>query len=310
MAIFTFFLIIVTILWYLNKLNNEHTDEITFPVKYSGMPRGLVMVGEVPNSINLRVTSNGYTLLRYGASSRITPINIDLSSLTPAASNLAYSERYFLVTSRLRGSISNRFRDDLKLEGISPDTLHFEFAPIAERRIPVVPNLSIGFERQYMQSGPLVLTPDSITISGPKSIVDTINAIRTLPVKADRLKQTLSRNIALKPVKQVGLSHRRVHVELPVGMFTQASISLPVSVKNLPDSLKLILLPQWITLKCNVPVSRYSSISSKSFQASVDFNAIDKSRGGRAMVRISKKPLYIQNISFEPQYLDYIIERR
>ena len=309
LAIFSFFLVVATLLWYLNKLSNDYTTELRFPVRIVNNPRGKVIVGEPINSLKLKVTAYGYNLLRYSLGSSMMPLTIDLMN-APVIPLENSETRYYLLTSRIKHSIESQLSSELNLERIQPDTIYFEFAELVEKRVNVVPEIRVTFERQYMQSGALVVDPDSITISGPSSIIDTILYIKTLPLVFDGLYTTFEEMATLPRIQQVGFSHRKVKVKIPVEQYTEATINVPIEIKNKPPEANVKLIPSSVDLKCNVVISRYSLLKSSDFTLVVDYNSIEENRSGKLRVIVSRKPAFIHKIDFKPKYVDYIIEQQ
>ena len=308
LAVFSFFLVIAIILWYLNKLTNEYTTELLFPVKIVNQPKGKVIVGEPVKELSLRVTAFGYNLLPYKIGSSLLPITIDLnqSILTPIPGT---GSRSYILTSRLRHSISSQLSGDFQLESILPDTIIFEFTTLVEKKVKVKPNLQVNFERQFMQAGLVVTTPDSIIISGPKSIIDTINQVTTLPIIRSNLFENTDLVASLPVIKQVGFSHRKVHVMLPVEKFTEAKIDVPIEAVNVPSDIAIKLMPSIVTIKCNVVLSQYTTLNSKQFSVQVDYNSVDQNSGNRLRVNVTRKPDKVQRYDFEPKYVEYLIEK-
>jgi hypothetical protein len=308
LIIFTFFFGVASMLWYLNKLSYEYSTSITFPIKFENLPKGKVLVGDPPKEINLLVRSHGYTLVRYRIASSLTPVYINLSqvALTPIDDS---DTKSYMLTSRIRGVIANQIKGDLLLEQIMPDTLYFEFTQLSEKKVKVIPNIKYSFERQYMLSGPITISPDSITISGPKSIIDTITSIPTPFVRFEKLTSSEIKSIQLDEIMQIGFSHRRVNINVPVEKFTEASLAIPIEVRNQPDTLRIVVLPRTVNIKCNVILSEYKNISEEIIKVYVDYNQVDPVFGNRLRVQIQSMPYLISNIEFEPKHVEFIIER-
>lgn len=51
--------IIATVLWFLNALNKEYTTEITYPIKYTELPKGKLLVSEPPKEMTLAIKAHG-----------------------------------------------------------------------------------------------------------------------------------------------------------------------------------------------------------------------------------------------------------
>jgi hypothetical protein len=306
--VFAFFFCVATILWYLNKLSYEYSTNVTLPLKFENLPKGKVMVGDPPKSINLGVRSYGYTILRYRIGASLSPVYIDLSQVT--LFQLEGSEtKSYILTSRVRSIIANQLKGDLALEQVMPDTLFFEFTQLTEKKVKVIPNLSYSFDRQHMLSGPILITPDSITISGPKSLLDTIENVTTSIVRFEKISESESKSLQLQEIKQIGFSHRRVNILIPVERFTEAKFSLPVEVRNQPDSIRILIIPRNVNIKCNVIISKHRVLNSDNIEVFVDYHDVNPIFGNKLRVQIVAKPFLISNMDFEPKYVEYIIEQ-
>jgi hypothetical protein len=306
--IFAFFFCVASILWYLNKLSYEYSTNITLPLKFENLPKGKVMVGNPPTHINLGVRSFGYTLLRYRIGASLSPIYINLNQVTLFQIEGSETKSYIL-TSRVRSLIANQLKGELALEQVMPDTLFFEFTQLTEKKVKVIPNLSYSFDRQHMLSDPIVVSPDSVIISGPKSIIDTINSITTPFVRFEKISVTESKSVQLQEIKQIGFSHRRVNLLIPVERFTEETFSFPIEIRNQPDSIRVLVIPRNVNLKCNVIISKHRSLNSDNIEVFVDYSDVNPMQGNKLRVQIIAKPFLISNIDFEPKYVEYIIER-
>lgn len=309
LIVFTFFLAVASILWYLNKLTYEYTTEITFPLRIENMPAGKVLVGEPPKEITLQVRSFGYTLLRYKLGASLIPMVIDLEQ-APLMPVVGSKTKVFLLTSTQRAVIVNQLASELQLGSIATDSLYFEFTSLVQKKVKVVPILNYTIERQRMLSGPIVVKPDSIIISGPGSLIDTIQEVATKSVKLDRISSIYSGMVALMELNQIGFSHRRVNLTIPVERFTEANFSKAIEVRNLPDTLRLILLPRTVNIKCNVLLSSYKGLpESGVVEPYVDFNELQPGVTNRLRIYTTSRPYVVRVIDLEPKYADYIIER-
>lgn len=305
-VIFSFFLVVATVIWYLSKLSHEYTTTLSYPVRYINFPKGKVMVGEPTRKVALRVKAFGYTLLRCKMSAALNPIEFDFNKLPLRTLDGSFSKQYIL-TSRARNSIISQFSSDLQIESVEPDTLHFEFAYVVEKSVTVQPDVQVDFERQYMLSDQISIEPKSIIISGPKSILDTINLVKTKQIKLTKLNQRIEKRISLIPIHQVGFSDRNVLLVIPVEKYTELSLKIPIEIENAPDDINLLVVPKTIEIKGNVVLSKYFNIKPAMFKATVDYNLINQSLTNKLKVNLSVVPQSVDLVDFEPKYIEYFI---
>lgn len=309
LVIFLFFLIISTIIWYLSKLSHEYSTSLSYPIRYENSPKGKVLVGEPPRKIQLKVKAFGYTLLKCKMSAALSPIELDLSKHM-SQSFEGPKTTQFILTYRLRNSIAKQLGSDILLEGIEPDTLFVELTDMVEKVVHIQPIIETDFERQYMQSGSVRLDPESVTISGPKSVLDTISIVKTKIAQFRKLNQKVVKKISLVPIHQVSFSSRNVMLTIPVEKYTEISIKVPVLIDNQPDSVKLLFIPKSIDVKCNVVLSKYFTLKPMMFSAVVDYSLIGNSINKKLKVKLVTVPEFVNLVDFSPKYVEYIIEKR
>jgi len=308
-VIFSFFLLVATIIWYLSKLSHEYSTTLSYPIRFVNFPKGKIMVGEPPRKVSLRVKAYGYTLLRMQMSAALNPIEFDFTKLPLRSTDGSFSKQ-FILTSRARNSIVSQFGNDVQIENVEPDSLYFEFAYVVEKSVFVEPAVKVEFDRQFMLSEPISIEPKSIIISGPKSILDTISKVQTRPVKLSKLNRRVEKNLSIAPIYQVNFSERNVLLTVPVEKFTELTLKIPIDVENVPDDIKLLIVPMAIEVKCNVVLSKYFNIKPTLFRAVVNYTDIDQSLTNKLKVNITRKPESIKLSDFEPKYIEYYIEKR
>ena len=196
------------------------------------------------------------------------------------------------------------------MEGIEPDTLFVELAPIADKIVHVKADIQTDFEPQFMQSGEITLEPQEITISGPKSVIDTIKIVRTKQIKFKKLNQKVTKKLSLIPVNQVSFSDRTVILSLPVEKYTEITVKVPVEIENQPDNVRLMFIPRTIDVKCNVVLSKFFTLKPVMFKAVVDYGLISNSLNKKLKVKLKMVPEFINLIDYYPKYVEYIIESR
>lgn len=306
LAIFLFFLFISTILWFLIKLSHEYTTDLDYPIQLVNPPKGKVIVGVPPRTVQLRVKAYGYTLLRYKAMALLSPIQVNLKG-AKLNSNSNGSE-YFLLLSNRIGSFVSQLSDDIVVLGVQPDTLFFSMANVIVKEVGVTPVVTATYASQHMLAGEIKVNPQRITITGPRSILDTVSEVKTSPMVLSLLLQTQKEKVPLAPIQQVTFSQNVVVVEVPVEKFTEATLEVPIVPLNIPDKSQVILLPEKVTIKCNVPVSKYFQLKPNQFKLVCNFNDADAIAGSKIKVLIQKSPDYVGRIDFQPKNVDFIIK--
>lgn len=308
LAIFLFFLFISTVLWFLIKLSHEYTTDLDYPVQLINPTKGKVIVGVPPRTVQLRVKAYGYTLLRYKAMALLSPLKININGAK--LNKHSDGSEYFILMPNRTSNIISQLSDDIVLLGIQPDTLFFSMATVIDKVVSIKPDINVTYANQFMLAGAIKIKPQSITITGPKSIIDTINDVTTRPLAINLLAKTSRSNVQLLPVQQVVYSQNEVIVEIPVEKFTETTLDVPITPINTPENSQIILLPEKVSVKCNVIVSKFFMLKPNQFRLVCDFGNSDVVAGGKVRVNIEKYPDYVGRIDFQPKYVDFIIKSK
>lgn len=306
--IYFFFLLLSILFWFLTVMNREYVTSISYPVRYIRFPEKKVLVNDIPDRLELTVNAGGYTLLRYKLQSRIAPIIFDVNSFSLNTVTGDPSTLYIL-TSYAKDRIAGQLSSEIEILNINPDSLFFQFADMVSKKVPVEPDLRISFEKQYMQVGPCLVEPDSVTISGPEMVIDTIEAVATEPVILSDVNRSFDRELEMQPLNKIEFDPLEVWIQVPVEKFTEASLKVQIEVINMPDSLLLRAFPPAVTINCQIGLSAYETLNEHLFRAVIDYAEVDKMLGNKLQVKIIKIPVYIQSVTFTPKSVEYIVER-
>jgi hypothetical protein len=305
---FFFFLLLSILFWFLTSMNKEYTAEISYPVRYIRFPEEKVLVNDIPDRLDLTVNASGYTLLSYRWRSRIAPIIFDVNSFSLNTMHNDPSTVYILST-YAKDRIAKQLSSEIQIIDINPDSLIFQFASRIEKFVPVMVNLDLEFEKQFMQVGPYKIDPDSILISGPELILDTISIIDTESFATADVSESFEKELSLLRINKVDMDPSEVWVQVPVEKYTEASIKVPIEVINLPDSLLLRAFPAQITVNFQVGLSAYESLNEHFFRAVVDFAEAGSMLGNKLQVRLDRMPEFIQSVNYTPKTVEYILEK-
>lgn len=310
---FLFFVALAAVMWLLRALSDEYIAEIDYPVKYINLPPNRILSQPPLEKLSLQVQSDGYTILKSRfMPKRPLPYNVNtfaLYSLTEDSTSVYTLTRY--QRDRLSTEL-NRINKNIRILDIDPDTLIFNFSRVRRRRVPVVPRLEKTpdlFARQHMLNGKPYTIPDSIEVTGPSYIVDTLQAIYTEPLKLRNLSDTVERKVLLKKVNRTTFPIKKIHTVIPVDEFTESEYSIPIITENVPDSLTLKTFPRTVHVRFLVTLYNYQHVNEQMFHARVNYNSIDSLLTPRLRVELDSLPDFIQNVSINPRNVEFLIEK-
>ncbi|MDA3779962.1 MAG: hypothetical protein PF487_07070, partial [Bacteroidales bacterium] len=80
-VVFLFFVLLSTIFWLFKQLEQEYYTDISYPVRFTNIPKNKIIVSDLPSSISVKVRSHGFHLIKLKITNSLLPFNIDLNNL-------------------------------------------------------------------------------------------------------------------------------------------------------------------------------------------------------------------------------------
>jgi hypothetical protein len=306
---FLFFVVLSTVFWFVRSLSEQYETDVNYPVRYVNLPENKVLIGKMPDKLYLKVRAKGFSILKSKLSLHIIPLRFNVNSF---ALNSIGIDTFFIVTGSVKEILSGEL-GNMTILDISPDTLFFKFTEMVVKKVAVLPKLAMNdkfFQQQFMQNGNIVVSPDSIIISGPGTLVKSINHVFTELLDFTNLTDTTVVECNLQILDRVTYSQKIVSVSIPVDRFTEVENELTVVPVNVPDSLNMIAIPGQITITYRICLSNYNKLLNNPLRPIIDYSAIQKKRLTRLTVFLVDTPHIISNIQFSPKETEFLITRK
>tara|TARA_Y100000385_G_scaffold140064_1_gene145492 strand:- start:314 stop:1276 length:963 start_codon:yes stop_codon:yes gene_type:complete len=297
---FLFFLLLSFTFWTSTKLSNTYIVEESFSIKWINIPNGIIPFSE-NQQMNVSISASGIEILIYRLINK--SINISLSQAD-------FSREKGLVD--LRGQeffIQKQFFENTKLNILNPLFLEFKFSRLEEKVFSVVPQIEINLRAGYLIDSSLKVTPDSILVSGPKSILDTLNTIQSESIIADDLYENFRKKVSLRSIPEIQLSESKVTVEVAVSRYTEKEFLLNVEVINLPLGTRVKLFPPKAKVRVTLPLSVLRTIKASDFNLVVDYNNIFKDAEKKLDLIMIRRPSSVKKVILEPKKVNYLIRK-
>lgn len=299
--------VIATILWFLNALNKDYSAVISYPVKYVNLPQGKHLISDLPSTLSLEVRAKGFALLGHRISTSFLPITFNVNTYSNHLLEKDEVFEYNLNTNEIKDKIGNQLNTEIKLLDITPATIEFKFAQSVEKKVAVRPVVNYTLKRQYILNQ-ITATPDSVLVSGPATIIDTLRYISTKSLRLKDLGKSVTKEVELTPLRGCTVDDATVKLDLQVEQFTETKKTIRLQARHVPGSFYLRLFPDNVNITYDVGLSNYEKITNQDFEFYVDYDQTQSS--SYLDVKVGKTPAFIKNLVFSPQKVEYIIERK
>ncbi len=314
---FLFFIALSSIAWFLRALSDEYIATIEYPVRYINLPPNRILSQPPPDKLTLQVQADGYTIL----SSRIKykrPLSYNVNAFALYSLSKDSTSVYTLTwyaKDRLSTEL-NLSNKNIQILDIDPDTLIFNFTRVKKKKVPVIVQLNETpdlFEKQYMLNGNSYSEPDSVEVTGPSYIIDTLKNIYTQSVTFRNLSDTSMKKVPLEKINKITCPVKKVKVIVPVDEFTESDFTIPIVPVNVPDSLTIKTFPKEVRIKYIVTLSHFNKVDRNKFHAYVDLKSVNPgitSEAAKLHIELDSIPPSVHNLSISPHYVEFLIEKK
>lgn len=284
-----------TTFWFFNSLNKEYTTSFNYPVSFDYNADSLISVKPLPKYVSLDVTGGGWILLRKTAIFSPKPLEIDLSK-SLGSSMLQWRD----LLSSFREQIG-----DLNINQILQDTLSVQIEPIRQKKVAIkIDSLSIQLDEEYRVTSPIITSIDSITLTGPKSFIDTLSGSYRLQMPQVGIDDDFNREIPIRvPRADLIISNpSTLDVSFEVSKFEEVELTVGVEWMNTPSNSRLLLDSQFVTVSFLARESEANEFTASDFIVIADYSMLNKS-DTTVLAMLTAFPTQVEEVKISPEII-------
>lgn len=299
--IFLFFVLISSIFWLLQTLNEEYESTLGIPVEYRNIPSNVVITSNTPEEIKVTVKDKGFILLNYHIQPALRPIVLDFKDYQDKGNRIR------IPSNEIQRQITERLLSSTRLSTFKPESFDLVYTRGKAKKVPVRIAGTLEAKQQYDITR-VVLTPDSVIIYAPQEMLDTIHSVPTASASYHELDDTITFSSELQDLKNVKIIPDKVQIKVCVDQLTEKTLEVPVIAVNVPKGKIFRTFPIKVKAVFQTVLGYYNRIRPENFVFQVDYNEAIKQKSERCPVRIIHTPKNIEHLRIQPQEVDYLIE--
>ena len=296
-------LLLAVIMWITLIFSEDYSYDLSYNLTIETAIPGRAMNASAKSALSIKGTASGYYLLQKTYTGTYDNLSI---SVNPRWLVHKGGDEFALPGPAIKQLVQEALGERVAIEWIASDTLYFDIPQESNRKVPVVALASLEFKSQYMQVGPLKLTPDSVLVYGPVELLENIDSIHTLPLNLKEIESAQQGILSLSHISNVTISPNEVSYSFDVCRYVEKRIQLPVGVANLPGSLMVAVIPQRVELRYRVPIPGNALFSPADFKAEVDLSNFDALEHNVARVVLSRAPKEVVWYEFNHKFVEVI----
>ncbi|MEE8571865.1 MAG: YbbR-like domain-containing protein [Gemmatimonadota bacterium] len=162
-----------------------------------------------------------------------------------------------------------------RAQRLEPRTVTIQLDDVADQVVRVIQQVTIEPDTGYQLFGSVTVLPTRITIRGPREQVEGIEAVFTVPLVMERVREPVERELAIdtSALGSVQLSQTSVRVSADVGALSERVLmGVPVSIRtDLPG--RWVSDPAAVLVTVRGRTSRLADLTRDSVQVHAVLNA-------------------------------------
>lgn len=288
-------LFIAISLWFIVNLNRDFNVTVQVPVQLSNLPDDQILSNSIPDQVSVNVSGEGWQLITvYNNPPRIL-LNAENQNI-----NLAEQVRNQI------GAFN-----DINIIQVQPATITIETEQKATKTVLLQSQVDISLRGQYGFLSEPKLSPDSVNVTGPASLIDQISEWQTRQIELTNVNGSLTREIPLEtPEGNISVEPSSATLSLEIAEFTEAEVRVPIRTRNLPSDQAVTYNPSSVTVRFDVPINQYSEIQgTRPFTAYVEYSSLVENDSGRIApeIEVNDTNYIIRLRSFQPPRVSYFM---
>ena len=288
---------IAFVFWLLIKLSQTYRAEKQVFFHFE-IPSGKALATLAPDDMAVELEGTGWDLLFEFFTNRSVRLSYDMSGIDALHLNRA----------QLRSDIlQNLHSNSITILEINPESLNLALEAKLSKPVPIIVRDSLSFAPEHHLKSPASVTPDSVVVVGPASLVSSISQWNTDSLRLSNLKYTVTQMVKLeKPARELTLSVNQVEAQIEVEPYTEKTMYVPLVIKNAPDSLRIF--PDKITISCKLGLSKYDAVSFRDFTVEADFKGISLNAPNNSVpIVVTQKPDFVETLQYTPKSVKFFI---
>lgn len=237
-------LLVAVLLWVQAASTDFQEREVSLPLQVVGLPDSLAVArSRLPEAITVRLRENRLRLLVSEVMrADLGTVELDLSEFPLGRTRVSLIPRYVRT-------------EATPLSIIAPTSIDVRVQPRLSRAVAVTLRTEGEIPSGYAASGVREITPESVSVTGPKDVVEAIDEVVTDVVRLDRRRASFRQTVDLvPPAMDVELRPREAIVSIGIEevverVFDEVLVTVFLDGDASPERLRLDPTTVRVTVK-------------------------------------------------------------
>lgn len=289
--------------WYLVNMGEEHESQFTFDVSLRHVPDEQIITAAPTPSVTVTLRDRGGRILEYRTRKSMRRLAIDCREYKPV------DGRVVITGQTLQKLLDTTLSPTAEVLSISPDTIRYCMVSAQGRRLPVYVQGTVATDNYHVINRSFV-TPDSVDVYAPKSVLDTMQGVWSNPVNLTAVTDSITTPLTfLRPSDGMLFEPDEALFSVVATPYVEKTLELPIRAHMFPYGVALKAFPSKAKVTFLVSMESFHDIDESCFELVVNYLDLDlRSTTPRAKLELLRQPEGIKSVVIVPEEVDYLFE--
>lgn len=281
-------------------MSEQYQIQVTAPLTVGDIPPGKAIASPLPRDVKLTFHDRGWRLAKLVWGSGVKWA-IDLRTLPPRQHALTLRD----ISDQLGGRIGTQ------PTSMYPESLYVLLDSIGTRKVAVASRCVFDFPEGFAQVGPVVLQPESVTVTGARRLLSQLRSWPTADVTFEQVRQDVDTFVLLSDsVPSFSFSPDRVRVVVNVEQVAEkAFASIEIEMLSVPPNREVILSSPRMNVVLRGGIEQLALLRRADIRISVNYRDILADTSGYIEPEVTL-PASIRVVKKSPERLQYVVRKK
>jgi YbbR domain-containing protein len=298
-------------MWMMIRLSREYSQVIRFSVTYKGLQSDKIILPASDTVFFVTLQSSGYNILFRSFSKQKYHAEIDLSKYSPKLQGNNFEINVDL--GGLRERVSANFKQKDKIVSIMPENLNIRLDKAFIKKVPVILDAEMSFEKQFGLYHKVFFDPDSILVTGSKDLLKSIESVKTEKRSFNNLSSNTSVTLKLLNTNNplnLRYSSEYVKVFIPVVQYAEDFIEVSLLADSINADEQVTIVPDKVKVYYTVCIPDLKKVAVDSFRVSISLPiSVNPKTTNNAKVKLKHSPSMVKILRIEPENVEYTLKK-
>ncbi|WP_109298990.1 CdaR family protein [Aquimarina sp. AU474] len=299
---FVFFLVFTSLLWLFIQFSKNYTKEVEVGIRYTNLPSDKIFNEDSDRTLRMTLNGNGFRLLNHDWKKPLLDFNVEDAVFNN-------EDQYFFYVDKESSILKSKLDFKGRVLAIQKDTVKLKLDANLEKKVPVMIEEDIQYAIGYGSDKGLVVTPDSVFVSGPSQIIDTIQSVGTESLNLEGLNLDYKAKLNINAEKlpsAITVMPQKVDAHIIVSKFTEGSQKIPITLNNVPEGIQIKIFPKEISVVYRVGLDRYNEINERDFRIVADY-AKASEESSFLTLELTDRPASIHDVRLQEKQVQFVV---